>query len=60
MGKDRECLRKYWGEQAKTGRGPVIVYKGGSRFQRGSGFGSILRVIVKSPKKVMFTQTRRN
>ena len=42
-------LRKYWLEQAKTGRGPGFVFYKGSRFQKGHGIASVLGSIAKSP-----------
>jgi hypothetical protein len=44
-----QLLKNYYLVQARTGRGPgYVVYKG-SRMQRGSGFGSILSGLLKSP-----------
>ena len=36
-------------DQAQTGRGGAIVYWRGSRMQRGSGIGTVLQGIFKSP-----------
>ena len=36
-------------DQARTGRGGPIVYWRGSRMQRGSGIGTVLQGIFKSP-----------
>ena len=47
--KDFEFLKKYWGQQTQTGRGPPSIYYRGSRMQRGSGLGSIIGSIFKSP-----------
>ena len=45
----QQILRKYYLEQARTGRGGPIVYWKGSRMQRGSGIGTVLQSIFKSP-----------
>ena len=45
----QQILRKYYLEQARTGRGGPIVYWKGSRMQRGSGIGTVLQGIFKSP-----------
>lgn len=49
MDSDYELLKKYYLEQARTGRGPGTIYYRGSRMQRGSGLGNILSNIFKSP-----------
>ena len=45
----QQILRKYFMDQAQTGRGGAIVYWRGSRMQRGSGIGTVLQGIFKSP-----------
>ena len=47
--KHYDFLRKYYSEQRKTGRGSPSIYYKGSRMQRGSGLGSIIGNIMKSP-----------
>ena len=42
-------LRKYYSESTKTGSGPPSMIYRGSRMQRGSGLGSIIGSIFKSP-----------
>ena len=46
---DHEILRKYYLDQVRTGRGGSVVYWKGSRMQKGSGIGTILQNVFKSP-----------
>ena len=49
LAKHGNHLRQYYQEQSMTGRGGSTVYFKGSRMQKGSGIGSILGKIIKSP-----------
>lgn len=46
---EHQLLKKYYLDQARTGRGAGYVYYKGSRMQRGAGFGSMLSGLFKSP-----------
>ena len=49
MADDLSALRKYYGDQAKTGRGTPPMFFTGSRFQKGHGIGDVLGNIFRSP-----------
>ena len=45
----QQLLKDYYLTQVRTGRGSDYVAYKGSRMQKGSGFGSILSGLIKSP-----------